>query len=67
MRDQLGSITAPTLVVTAADDPSIPPEHGELIAERVEGARLEALPHGRHLCNIEHPEEFNRALLAHLA
>ena len=32
---ELGSITAPTLVVTAADDPSIPPEHGELIAERV--------------------------------
>lgn len=67
VREQLGAITAPTLVVTAADDPSIPPEHGALIAERVQDARLEALPHGRHLCNIEHPEEFNRALLAHLA
>ncbi len=67
LRDRLGEIEAATLVVTAPDDPSIPPEHGELIAERVEGARHEALPHGRHLCNIEHPEEFNRALLAHLA
>lgn len=66
LRDQLGEIAAPTLVVTASDDPSIPPEHGELIAERVPGARLETLPHGRHLCNIEHPEQFNRVLGTHL-
>ncbi|MDQ3720857.1 MAG: 3-oxoadipate enol-lactonase [Actinomycetota bacterium] len=66
LRDRLSEIEAPTLVVTAADDPSIPPEHGRLIAERVEGARLEALPEGRHLCNIEHPEEFNRVLVEHL-
>lgn len=64
LRERLGEISAPTLVVTAPDDPSIPPEHGELIAERVPEARLEALPRGHHLCNIEHPEEFNRALLA---
>jgi 3-oxoadipate enol-lactonase len=62
LRDRLEEITASTLVVTAADDPSIPPEHGELIADRVPGAQLEALPHGRHLCNIEHPDEFNRLL-----
>ncbi len=66
LRDRLGDIAAPSLVVTAADDPSIPPDHGDLIAERVPDARLEALPHGRHLCNIEHPEEFNRALVAFL-
>ncbi len=67
LRDRLSEIDAPTLVVTAEDDPSIPPEHGRLISERVEGARLEALPQGRHLCNIEHPEEFNRVLVDHLA
>lgn len=66
-RDRLTAIRAPTLVVTAADDPSITPDHGELIAERVSGARLEALPEGRHLCNIELPEQFNRVLAEHLA
>ena len=66
VRERLGSIGAPTLVITAADDPSIPPEHGRLIAERVPEGRLNALSHGRHLCNIEYPEEFNRALQGHL-
>jgi len=65
-RDRLGDIAAPTLVVTAADDPSISPGEGAAIAERVPDARLEALPHGRHLCNIEHSEAFNRALIAFL-
>ncbi len=66
-RERLNEVRAPTLVVTAADDPSIPPEHGKLIAERVGNARLEALPEGHHLCNIELPEEVNRALVEHLA
>ena len=67
LRDRLSEIDLPTLVVIAEDDPAIPPEHGRLIAGRVYGARLEALQEGRHLCNIEHPEEFNRVLVDHLA
>ena len=65
-RERLGEIRAPTLVITAPEDPSIPPEEGRLIAERVPNARHEQLPRGQHLCNVEDPESFNRALRAFL-
>jgi 3-oxoadipate enol-lactonase len=66
-RERLGEIAAPTLVITAPDDPSIPPDEGRLIAEGVPDARLEALPRGQHLCNVEDPESFNRALRGHMS
>jgi 3-oxoadipate enol-lactonase len=38
LRDRLQSVQAPTLVVSAADDPAAPPEHGRLIADAIPGA-----------------------------
>jgi len=49
----LPSISAPTLVVSAAEDPSTPPEHGRRIAELIPGARFELIPDARHIANIE--------------
>jgi 3-oxoadipate enol-lactonase len=67
LRDRLGEIAAPTLVITAADDPSIGSQQGELLAERIPEARLVALAAGRHLVNVELPEDVNGPLLEHLA
>src|SRR5947209_752169 len=39
----LGSITAPTLVLAGEQDPATPPEHGRRIAELVPGARFEVI------------------------
>jgi 3-oxoadipate enol-lactonase len=50
---ELPSITAPTLVISAAEDPSIPPEHGRRIAELIPGARFELIQDARHIANIE--------------
>ena len=66
LRGRLGSISAPTLVIAADEDPSTPPEHGRRIADAIPGARLEVIAGAAHLANIGRPEEFNRALLAHL-
>jgi 3-oxoadipate enol-lactonase len=66
LRAEVGSIRVPTLVLAAADDPATPPEHGRLIAEAVEGARLVVLERGRHLVAVEQPDEFAGAVLAHL-
>jgi 3-oxoadipate enol-lactonase len=66
LRGELGAIRTPTLVLAAADDHATPPEHGRLIATGIGGARLEVLEQGRHLVAVEHPEEFSRAVLAHL-
>jgi 3-oxoadipate enol-lactonase len=67
LRDRLGQIRAPTLVISAADDPATPPEHGELIRDAIPGAGFEVIPGASHLANIEQPEAVTRAILDHLA
>ena len=46
-------IRAPTFVVSAAEDPATPPEHGRRIAELIPDARFEVIPHAAHIANIE--------------
>ncbi len=65
-RKELARIAAPTLVVSGADDPSAPPEYGELLASRIPGARHQVIPGARHLANVEHADEVNRLLVEHL-
>jgi 3-oxoadipate enol-lactonase len=67
LRDRLGGIRAPTLVLSAADDPATPPEHGELIRDSIPGAGFEVIQDASHLANMERPEAVNRVILAHLA
>ncbi len=66
VRDAIRAIRTPTLVISAADDPSTPPDHQQLIAAAIPGARLETIPNARHLANVERPEPFNAALLSFL-
>ena len=63
----LGAIAAPTLAIAGAEDPTSPPEHLEAIAAEIPNARLVVIPRGAHLVNVERADEFNDALLAHLA
>ncbi len=66
-RDSLGRIAAPTLVLSAEDDPSTPPDHGRLIADGIAGASFVVLPSPtRHMANVQQPEAFTEALLEHL-
>jgi pimeloyl-ACP methyl ester carboxylesterase len=65
-RDELNGISAPTLVVAGAADPSTPPSHGELLADRIPHARLAVIPRAAHLANVERPNEFNELLRRHL-
>lgn len=66
-RDRLSGIRTPTLVIAAADDHSTPPEHAELLATGIDGARLAVLPHAAHLANVEQPEAFAALVTEHLA
>ncbi|MFF0146026.1 alpha/beta hydrolase [Amycolatopsis sulphurea] len=45
----LAKVTAPTLVIAGAQDKSLPPEHGKLIAASVASARFEKLSPAAHL------------------
>jgi 3-oxoadipate enol-lactonase len=66
VRDELGEIAAPTLVISAAEDPATPPPVGEALASGIPGARFEVLANAAHLANVERPDQFNRLLEEHL-
>ena len=59
-------ITAPTLVVSGAQDPSIPPEHQAELAGAIPGARLETLDPAAHLASVERPDEVAQLILDHV-
>ncbi len=62
----LHTITAPTLVISASEDPSTPPEHGQAIAERIPNARFQVLDGAAHLANLERGDELVRLYVEHL-
>jgi 3-oxoadipate enol-lactonase len=63
----LPSIVAPTLVVSAEQDPSIPPEHGRLIASLIPGARFEIVSPAAHIATIERPDLTTMMILRFLS
>jgi 3-oxoadipate enol-lactonase len=66
LRPDLGSITAPTLMISAVEDPATPPWHGALIASGIAGARFSVVRGGAHLANVSVPGEITARLLDHL-
>jgi 3-oxoadipate enol-lactonase len=64
-RGDLAGITAPTLVVSGAEDPALPPEHQRVIADGIPGARLLTVSPAAHLANIEQAGQVTDALIAH--
>jgi 3-oxoadipate enol-lactonase len=66
LRQDLGRITAPTLVVSGADDQALPPDHQRAIAAGMPGAELLTVSPGAHLANLEQARQITGALLAHL-
>jgi 3-oxoadipate enol-lactonase len=66
LRDDLPRITAPTLVVSGADDPASAPEHQGLIADAIPGARLEVVADAAHLASVQQPQIVSRLLAEHL-
>jgi 3-oxoadipate enol-lactonase len=65
LRPDLGSIEAPTLVVSGREDPALPPEHQQLIADSIPGAELLTVSPGAHLANLGQPLQVTGALLGH--
>ncbi len=66
LRDRLPSIEAPTLIISAAEDPATPPEHGELIRDAIPVARFEVIPDAAHIANVEQLEKVTQLILTHL-
>ncbi|MFI7387170.1 alpha/beta fold hydrolase [Streptomyces sp. NPDC049813] len=62
----LPHITAPTLLLSSADDRLVPPHHQLDLAERIPHARLLRVP-GGHALPGEHPELLTAKVAEHLA
>jgi 3-oxoadipate enol-lactonase len=63
VRDRLGAITTPTLVVVGDADIVTPPPLSEELAAGVRGARLVRIANAGHITSMERPAEFNAAVL----
>jgi 3-oxoadipate enol-lactonase len=66
VRDRLGEVRAPTLVVAGAEDIATPLDHAETLAQGIHGAELVVVPGAAHLANLERPEPVTHAMLRHL-
>lgn len=66
LREELARVTAPTLVISGAEDTATSAAQGRRIATGVPGAAFAEIPGAAHLGNLEQPELVNSLLLAHL-
>ncbi|MFG3009060.1 3-oxoadipate enol-lactonase [Streptomyces cinerochromogenes] len=66
LRDRLGDITVPTLLVAGRQDPATPPAHLREIADAVPAATLVELPGASHLAPAQCPRAVLTALRTQL-
>jgi 3-oxoadipate enol-lactonase len=66
VRERLGEISAPTLVVAGAEDPATTGEMMRELAEGIPGAQFVVVPGAAHLPVVTHPDAVDTALREHL-
>jgi pimeloyl-ACP methyl ester carboxylesterase len=62
LRDALPLVKVPTLLVYGANDVRAPLGVAEDLHAAITGSKLVVLPSTGHVCNVEAPDEFNRAI-----
>jgi 3-oxoadipate enol-lactonase len=65
LRPLLGSVKAPALVLSGAEDPAAPPSQGAITARGITGSRLVVVRGASHLAHYETPGPVTDALLGH--
>ena len=66
-RDRLPSLSMPVHVIGAERDILVPVWKSRELASLIPGARLTVIEKAPHGANVEHAEEFNRAVLEFIA
>jgi pimeloyl-ACP methyl ester carboxylesterase len=64
MRAEIGRIAAPSLVVWGAEDQAVPVKLAQPLADALGGAPVVVLDDAGHVCNLEQPGAFDRAITA---
>jgi 3-oxoadipate enol-lactonase len=63
LREEVGSIRLPVLVIAGRLDDATQPEQSAELAAAIRGSQFVTLEDAAHLSNVEQPEAFNRCLL----
>jgi len=67
VRERIGEIAMPTLVITGSEDLMTPPRFGQWLADHIPGARFLLVEGAGHMVALERPEEVARAVEAWLS
>jgi 3-oxoadipate enol-lactonase len=67
LREMVGAIHCPTLVIGGGADISTPPDQAEWLHENIAGSRLAIIDGAPHFPNLERPEEWGRLVNGFLA
>lgn len=62
LRGEVGSITAPALVIGGDGDGATPPAQAEWLRDHIPGSDLVVIPDAAHLSNLEQPGVFTRTV-----
>jgi pimeloyl-ACP methyl ester carboxylesterase len=62
LRERIGQIKAPTLILAGADDQTTTVADAELIKGSIAGSRLEVIADSAHNLTTEKPDEVNAAI-----
>lgn len=66
MRDDLGAVTSPALLVVSEDDMLVPPSATDRLARGLPDAAVARMTWGGHAANVTDPVAFNQILIEHL-
>lgn len=67
LRELVGAIQCPTMVIGGSGDISTPPDQAEWLREHIEGSRLVVLEGAPHFANLELPDEWTSVTAEFLA
>jgi 3-oxoadipate enol-lactonase len=67
LRGELPAVTAPTLVISGAEDVAMPPAMGRALADGIPGAEFVELAAAAHLGNVERPDAVTDLIRSHLS
>ena len=67
LRESIGAISAPTLIMVGSVDPATPPAMAEDMQRRIKGAELVVIPDAAHIISVDKPDAVTAHLSAFLA
>ena len=62
LREKIGTIKVPTIIVVGEQDKSTPPEMSRYLHKKIEGSKLEIIPDCGHMVHIEKPDDLNEVI-----